>query len=113
MTTFYDLVEATLAYDLMPQAVPELRSITVGGAIAGLGGQSSSFSFGLVHEMVTDFDLLTGEGKVIHCSPAVQRGHLLHAAQLIRLLGLRSEMQYQAQQGVPLRKTAISPVFNS
>jgi len=69
MTTFYDLVNATLAFNLMPQAVPELRSITVGGVIAGLGGQSSSFKFGLVHEMVTDFDLLTGEGKVIHCSP--------------------------------------------
>ncbi len=69
MTTFYDLVDATLAFNLMPQAVPELRSITVGGVIAGLGGQSSSFKFGLVHEMVTDFDLLTGEGKVIHCSP--------------------------------------------
>ncbi len=69
MTTFYDLVEATLAHNLMPQVVPELRSITVGGVIAGLGGQSSSFKFGLVHEIVTDFDLLTGEGKVIHCSP--------------------------------------------
>ena len=36
MTSFYDLVEATLAYNMMPQAVPELRSITVGGAVAGL-----------------------------------------------------------------------------
>jgi FAD/FMN-containing dehydrogenase len=69
LTSFYDLVDATLAFNLMPQAVPELRSITVGGAIAGLGGQSSSFKFGLVHEMVTDFDLLIGEGEVIHCSP--------------------------------------------
>lgn len=69
MTTFYDLVDATLPFNLMPQAVPEMRSITVGGAIAGLGGQSSSFKFGLVHEMVTDFDLLTGDGQVLHCSP--------------------------------------------
>ena len=69
MTTFYDLVEATLPFNLMPQAVPELRSITVGGAVAGLGGQSSSFIYGLVHEIVTDFDLLTGEGKVVYCSP--------------------------------------------
>lgn len=69
MTSFYDLVKVTLRFDLMPQAVPELRKITVGGAIAGLGGQSSSFRYGLIHEMVTDFDLLTGEGKVIHCSP--------------------------------------------
>jgi FAD/FMN-containing dehydrogenase len=69
MTSFYDLVKATLHFDLMPQIVPELRKITVGGAVAGLGGQSSSFRYGLIHEMVTDFDLLTGEGKVIHCSP--------------------------------------------
>lgn len=69
MTSFYDLVKATLPLNLMPQAVPELRSITVGGAIAGLGGQSSSFRFGLIHEMVTGFDLLTGEGKVLHCAP--------------------------------------------
>ena len=69
LTSFYDLVKATLHFNLMPQAVPELRSITVGGAVAGLGGQSSSFKFGLVHEMVTDFDLLTGAGEVIHCSP--------------------------------------------
>ncbi len=69
MATFYDLVAATLPLGLMPQAVPEMRSITVGGAIAGLGGQSSSFRYGLIHEMVTDFDLLTGEGRVLHCSP--------------------------------------------
>jgi len=69
MTSFYDLVDATLAYGLMPQAVPELRAITVGGVIAGLGGQSSSFKFGLVHEMVTDFELITGTGNVVHCSP--------------------------------------------
>jgi FAD/FMN-containing dehydrogenase len=69
MTTFYNLVDATLPHQLMPQAVPELRSITVGGVIAGLGGQSSSFKFGLVHEMVTEFDLLTGRGDVLHCSP--------------------------------------------
>ena len=69
MVSFSDLVDAALPLNLMPQAVPELRSITVGGAIAGLGGQSSSFKYGLVHEMVTDFDLLTGEGKVVHCAP--------------------------------------------
>jgi FAD/FMN-containing dehydrogenase len=69
MTSFYDLVKVTLDFGLMPRVVPELREITVGGAIAGLGGQSSSFRFGLIHEMVMDFDLLTGEGKVLHCSP--------------------------------------------
>jgi FAD/FMN-containing dehydrogenase len=67
-TSFYGILASSLQFGMMPQAVPELRSITVGGAIAGLGGQSSSFRFGLIHEMVTSFDLLTGTGDVLHCS---------------------------------------------
>lgn len=33
--TFRDLVRATLAYGLVPTVVPELATITIGGAVAG------------------------------------------------------------------------------
>src|SRR5438874_128180 len=33
--TFVDLVRATLAHGLVPQLVPELKTITVGGAVSG------------------------------------------------------------------------------
>src|SRR2546430_1404308 len=33
MTTYEDLVAATLPYGLMPQVVPQLRTITLGGAV--------------------------------------------------------------------------------
>ncbi len=70
MTTYADLVDATLPHGLAPAVVPELRSITVGGAVTGVGIESSSFRYGLVHETVEAFDVLAADGHVRHCSPA-------------------------------------------
>jgi FAD/FMN-containing dehydrogenase len=49
--------------------VPELKSITVGGATTGLGIESSAFRYGLVHENVDEFDVLVADGRVLRCSP--------------------------------------------
>lgn len=46
MTTYEDLVAATLPYGLMPLCVPQLRTITLGGAVTGLGIESASFRNG-------------------------------------------------------------------
>jgi FAD/FMN-containing dehydrogenase len=70
MTTYVDLVDATLPHGLAPAVVPELKSITVGGATTGLGIESSSFRFGLVHETVAAFGVLVADGRVLRCSPA-------------------------------------------
>ena len=70
MTTYADLVDATLPHGLAPAVVPELRSITVGGAVTGVGIESSSFRHGLVHETVEAFDVLAADGRVLHCSPS-------------------------------------------
>ena len=69
MTTYADLVDATLPLGLAPAVVPELKSITVGGATTGLGIESSSFRYGLVHETVDEFDVLVSDGRVLRCSP--------------------------------------------
>ena len=37
MCTYEDLVDATLPYGLIPLVVPQLRTITLGGAVTGLG----------------------------------------------------------------------------
>ena len=69
MTTYVELVDATLPHGLAPAVVPELKSITVGGATTGVGIESSSFRHGLVHETVAAFDVLVADGSVVHCSP--------------------------------------------
>ena len=37
MCTYEDLVDATLTHGLIPLVVPQLRTITLGGAVTGLG----------------------------------------------------------------------------
>jgi FAD/FMN-containing dehydrogenase len=69
MTTYERLVDATLPYGLMPLVVPQLKTITLGGAVTGLGIESSSFRHGLPHESVREMDVLTADGEVVTASP--------------------------------------------
>jgi FAD/FMN-containing dehydrogenase len=69
MCTYADLVDVTLAHGLMPLVVPQLRSITLGGAVAGLGIESTSFRAGLPHESVLEMDVFTGAGEVVTTRP--------------------------------------------
>lgn len=68
MCTYEDLVAATLPYGLSPLVVPQLKTITLGGAVTGLGIESTSFRNGLPHESVLEMDILTGTGDVITAS---------------------------------------------
>ncbi|WP_084108904.1 FAD-binding oxidoreductase [Knoellia aerolata] len=65
MCTYEDLVAATLPLGLAPLVVPQLRTITVGGAVTGLGIESTSFRNGLPHESVLEMDVLTGAGEIV------------------------------------------------
>ena len=69
MTTYEHLVEATLPHGLMPLVVPQLKTITLGGAVTGLGIESSSFRNGLPHESVLEIEILTGAGEVVVATP--------------------------------------------
>ncbi len=69
MTTYEDLVAATLPYGLMPMVVPQLKTITLGGAVSGLGIESTSLRLGMPHESVLSMDILTGDGRVVTATP--------------------------------------------
>ncbi|GAA1426799.1 FAD-binding oxidoreductase [Microlunatus lacustris] len=69
MCTYEDLVAATLPHGLTPLVVPQLRTITLGGAVTGLGIESASFRNGMPHESVLELDVLTGTGEVLTTSP--------------------------------------------
>ena len=65
MTTYEDLVAATLRHGLMPLVVPQLKTITLGGAVSGLGIESTSLRNGMPHESVLAMEILTGDGQVV------------------------------------------------
>ena len=68
MTPFATLVAETLKYGCLPTVVPELKSITVGGALTGVAIESSSFRYGLVHETIVESDILLSDGSVVTCT---------------------------------------------
>ncbi len=69
MTPYAKLVTECLRHNVMPAVVPQLKSITIGGATAGCGIESSSFRYGLVHETVQEMELLLGDGRTVACAP--------------------------------------------
>ncbi len=69
MTPYDVLVAECLEHGVMPAVVPQLKSITIGGATAGCGIESSSFRYGLVHETVQEMELLLPNGSTMVCTP--------------------------------------------
>src|SRR6476659_5215016 len=79
MCTYEHLVDATLPHGLMPLVVPQLRTITLGGAVTGLGIESSSFRNGLPHESVLEMDVLVGDGRIVTATPDNEHSDLFFA----------------------------------
>ena len=101
MCTYEDLVAATLPYGLAPLVVPQLKTITLGGAVTGLGIESTSFRNGLPHESVLEMDILTGAGEVVTASPDRARRPVPRLPQLLRNPGLRGAAAHRARAGQP------------
>jgi FAD/FMN-containing dehydrogenase len=79
MTTYEQLVAATLPHGVMPLVVPQLKTITLGGAVSGLGIESTSFRSGLPHESVLEMEILTGAGEVVVARPDNEHAELFWA----------------------------------
>ena len=69
MTSYESLVSHALREGVMPAVVPQLKTITLGGAAAGVGIEASSFKYGLVHESLLELEVLTADGRTLVCRP--------------------------------------------
>jgi len=69
MVPYEALVQACLDHGVMPAVVPQLKTITLGGAVAGVGIEASSHRYGLVHETVLELDVIGADGRVLVCTP--------------------------------------------
>ncbi len=65
--TFHELTSRTLARGLMPATVPELKTITVGGAVSGCSLESLSYRRGGFHESCLEYEVVTSDGEVLRC----------------------------------------------
>ena len=69
MASYEALVDATLPHGFMPAVVPQLKTITAGGAVAGIAIEATSFRQGLVHHTLREFDVLLPDGSIVTCTP--------------------------------------------
>jgi len=76
MITYEDLTRECLAHGVMPAVVPQLKTITLGGAVAGVGIESSSHRYGLVHDTMLELDVLLADGRIVTCSPENEHADL-------------------------------------
>lgn len=79
MCTYETLVEETLQFGFIPTVVPQLRTITLGGAVTGLGIEATSLRNGLPHEAVEEMDILTGDGQLVTARPEGEHRELFDA----------------------------------
>jgi FAD/FMN-containing dehydrogenase len=78
LATFEAIVEQTLPHALVPLITPELKHITVGGAIVGIGIESNCYRHGFVHDGMLEAEVLLPDGRIVTCNPNVERD-LFHA----------------------------------
>ncbi|EGE81373.2 FAD binding domain-containing protein [Blastomyces dermatitidis ATCC 18188] len=88
------LVAATLEAGLVPPVVMEFPGITVGGGFAGMGGESSSFRYGMFHETVRWVEVVKGDGAVVVASSSSSSSSSAAAAAAAAGVGSGSGKQH-------------------
>lgn len=79
LTTYETIVDATLPHGLLPTVTPELKHITIGGAIVGIGIESSCFRQGFVHDGLGEAEVLLPDGRIVECTRENEHSDLFRA----------------------------------
>jgi FAD/FMN-containing dehydrogenase len=100
--TFVDLVAATLRHGLVPIVVPELKTITIGGAVSGCSIESMSFRYGGFHDTCLAYEVVTARGDVLHCTPDNEHAlvfQMVHGA--FGTLGVLTKLTFRLVPATP------------
>jgi len=100
--TFVDLVAATMKHDLVPIVVPELETITIGGAVSGCSIESMSFVYGGFHDTCLAYEVITATGDILHVTPDNEHAlvfQMMHGA--FGTLGIVAKLTFKL---VPAKK---------
>ncbi|NNC14139.1 FAD-binding oxidoreductase [Corallococcus exiguus] len=99
--TFDAVVRATLPHGLVPYIVPEHKTITLGGAIAGCSIESMSFRQGGFHDTCLEYEVITAKGDVLRCSPKEEPllFQMMHGS--FGTLGILSKVRFKLTRAAP------------
>lgn len=111
--TFVDLVSATMKYGLAPIIVPELKTITIGGAVAGCSIESMSYKYGGFHDTCLEYEIITAKGEVLICAPDNENGllfQMIHGT--FGTLGIISKLKFKLVEAKPFVKVTYEKYGN-
>ncbi len=110
---FYDLVTATMKYGLVPIIVPELKTITIGGAVAGCSIESMSYKHGGFHDTCLEYEIITAKGNVLICTPDNENNllfQMVHGS--FGTLGIISKLKFNLIPARPFVKVTYEKYSN-
>ena len=107
------LVKGTIAHSLIPPVVPELPSITVGGAFAGTAGESSSFKHGFFDATVNWCEIVLGNGEIVKASPEENADLFDGSKGAMGTLGVVTLFEIQLERTTGRVKVEYHPVGGS
>lgn len=79
LSTYEKIVSFTLQYGYLPLVTPELKHITIGGAIVGIGIESTGYKYGFVHDGLLEVEVLLPDGQIVLCNPHNEYADLFFA----------------------------------
>ncbi len=102
--TFYELVNRLLPLGFMPYTVPELKTITIGGAISGGSVESMSYRYGGFHHSCLEYEYIDAFGRVRTCSPENDADifEMLHGS--YGTLGIITKLKFKLHPAKPYVK---------
>jgi FAD/FMN-containing dehydrogenase len=103
--TFSDLIKKTLKYNLVPLTVPELKTITIGGAVAGCSVESMSYKYSGFHDSCLEYEIITASGKVLNCTPTNENKNLFQMTHgTFGTLGIITKLKFKLISAQPFVK---------
>jgi FAD/FMN-containing dehydrogenase len=108
--TFKALVASTLPLGLVPLIVPELETITIGGAVSGCSLESMSFKYGGFHDTCLEYEVITARGDVVACTPDGDRKllfQMMHGS--FGTLGVLSKLKFRLIPAKPFVRVTYEP----
>ncbi|MBU0756667.1 MAG: FAD-binding oxidoreductase [Nanoarchaeota archaeon] len=94
--TFSDLVKSTIKHNLVPIVVPELKNITIGGAVSGCSVESTSYRYSGFHDTCLEYEIICTDGRVLKCTPENQNRlifEMVHGA--FGTLGIITKLRFR------------------
>lgn len=104
------LLDATLAKGFVPQVVPEFPSITIGGAVQGGAGESSSFKYGCVHSACIEYEILLADGKLMSATSTQNTDLFDSIAGSYGSIGIITAVKMNIIPAAPYIKLSYHPV---